>query len=45
MNGNDVRIGFKSDVSGEKENSHFSQVEVKHTILIFDILAMVTVHK
>ena len=30
---NDVRIRFKSDVSVENRNFHFSQVEEKHTIL------------
>ena len=34
---NDVRIGFKSDVSVEDRNSHFSQVEEEHTILILTI--------
>ena len=31
---NVVRTGFKSDVSVENRNSHFSQVEEEHTILI-----------
>ena len=35
---NDVRIAFNSDVSVEKGDSHFSQVEDKHTISMFDIL-------